>query len=61
MKCIDLHLHLDGGVVAIDLAGAEALFPTKDYKDLFARAKNTVCLSRSTPEKPTALKASNRN
>lgn len=29
----------DGGVVAIDLAGAEGLFPTKDYKDLFARAK----------------------
>ena len=29
----------DGGVVAIDLAGAEALFPTKDYRDLFARAK----------------------
>ena len=29
----------DGGVVAIDLAGAEALFPTKDYKELFARAK----------------------
>lgn len=29
----------DGGVVAIDLAGAEALFPTKDYGDLFARAK----------------------
>ena len=29
----------DGGVVAIDLAGAEALFPTEDYRDLFARAK----------------------
>ena len=29
----------DGGVVAIDLAGAEALYPTKDYEDLFARAK----------------------
>ena len=29
----------DGGVVAIDLAGAEALFPTKDYGDLFAKAK----------------------
>lgn len=29
----------DGGVVAIDLAGAEALFPTKDYSALFARAK----------------------
>ena len=28
----------DGGVVAIDLAGAEALFPTSDYKALFERA-----------------------
>ena len=28
----------DGGVVAIDLAGAEALFPTKNYRELFARA-----------------------
>ena len=29
------YLVKDGGVVAVDLAGAEALFPTKDYKDLF--------------------------
>ena len=29
----------DGGVVAIDLAGAEALFPTRDYAALFARAR----------------------
>lgn len=29
----------DGGVVAIDIAGAEALYPTANYKDLFARAK----------------------
>ena len=29
----------DDGVVAIDLAGAEALFPTKDYRNLFARAR----------------------
>ena len=29
----------DGGVVAIDLAGAEALFPTENYRKLFARAK----------------------
>ena len=29
----------DGGVVAIDLAGAEALFPTEDYEALFAKAK----------------------
>ena len=33
------YLTEDGGVVAIDLAGAEALFPTKDYRALFARAK----------------------
>ena len=29
----------DGGVVALDLAGAEALFPTENYKDLFAKAR----------------------
>ena len=29
----------DGGVVAIDLAGAEALFPTENYVELFAKAK----------------------
>lgn len=28
----------DGGVVAIDLAGAEALFPTSDYRELFKKA-----------------------
>ena len=33
------YLVKDGGVVAIDLAGAEALFPTNDYRDLFMRAK----------------------
>lgn len=33
------YLTEDGGVVAIDLAGAEALFPTKDYSALFLRAK----------------------
>ena len=33
------YLVKDGGVVAIDLAGAEALYPTKDYKSLFMRAK----------------------
>ena len=26
----------DGGVTAVDLAGAEALFPTEDYRELFA-------------------------
>ena len=29
----------DEGVVALDLAGAEALFPTRGYRELFARAK----------------------
>lgn len=29
----------DGGVVAMDLAGAEALFPTSKYRELFSRAK----------------------
>ena len=33
------YLVKDGGVVAIDLAGAEALFPTENYEDLFAKAK----------------------
>ena len=33
------YLVTDGGVVAIDLAGAEALFPTKNYRALFSRAK----------------------
>lgn len=30
---------LGRGVVALDLAGAEALFPTKDYRDVFALAR----------------------
>ena len=30
----------DGGVVALDLAGAEALFPTADYAGLFKKAKD---------------------
>ena len=29
----------DGGVTAVDLAGAEALFPTENYRDLFAMAR----------------------
>ena len=32
------YLVRDGGVVAIDLAGAEAVFPTSKYRDLFAKA-----------------------
>ena len=30
----------DGGVVAVDLAGAEALYPTENYRELFAKARN---------------------
>lgn len=30
----------DGGVVALDLAGAEALYPTENYRDLFTRARD---------------------
>ncbi len=33
------YLVADGGVVALDLAGAEALFVTAKYRDLFAKAK----------------------
>ena len=33
------YLVADGGVVAIDLAGAEALFPTENYRALFSRAR----------------------
>ena len=31
--------YMNWGVCAVDLAGAEALFPTEDYKDVFALAK----------------------
>lgn len=30
----------DGGVTALDLAGAEGLFPTEDYRELFAKARD---------------------
>lgn len=30
----------DGGVVAVDLAGAEALYPTENYRELFEKAKD---------------------
>lgn len=33
------YLVTDGGVVAVDLAGAEGLFPTKDYERLFLKAR----------------------
>lgn len=32
------YLVKDGGVVAIDLAGAESIYPTKKYRDIFALA-----------------------
>ena len=34
------YLVKDGGVVAVDLAGAEALYSTSDYKELFEKVKN---------------------
>ena len=33
------YLVKDGGVVALDLAGAEGIYPTKDYAGLFAEAR----------------------
>ena len=40
-KIIDLaHRYRNRNVVAIDLAGAEAIFKTKDFKDLFLYAKS---------------------
>ena len=42
METIELakkYLVEDGGVVAVDLAGAEALFPTDHYRGLFSKAK----------------------
>ncbi|MBQ7214951.1 MAG: adenosine deaminase [Synergistaceae bacterium] len=33
------YLVQDGGVVAVDLAGAEAIYPTENYRELFRRAK----------------------
>ena len=40
MEVIDLAKHFyRKGVCAVDLAGAEALYPTSDYKDLFTYAK----------------------
>jgi adenosine deaminase len=40
LKLASKYLVKDGGVTAVDLAGAEALFPTKNYRDLFARARD---------------------
>ncbi len=34
------YLTKDKGVVAIDLAGAEAVYPTEDYRYIFERARN---------------------
>ena len=35
------YLTRDGGIVALDLAGAESLYPTSDYRELFGRAKES--------------------
>ena len=39
VKLAKKYLVKDGGVVAIDIAGAEGLFPTKNYRDIFKKAK----------------------
>ena len=39
LRLAEKYLVPDGGVVALDLAGAEALFPTSKYRDLFLEAK----------------------
>lgn len=46
--------YLGKGVVALDLAGAEALFPTADFADLFAEARHFLFRSPSMPAKQTA-------
>lgn len=35
LRVAEKYLVQDGGVVAVDLAGAEALYPTRDYKAIF--------------------------
>ncbi len=40
MQLAKKYLNCEGGVAAMDLAGAEALFPTRDYRELFMLAKN---------------------
>ena len=39
LRLAEKYLVPDGGVVALDLAGAEALFPTERYVDIFQRAR----------------------
>ena len=39
LRLAQKYLVEDGGVVAVDLAGAEALFPTENYRELFKKAK----------------------
>ena len=42
METVELakkYLVEDGGVVALDIAGAEALYPTENYRELFAKAR----------------------
>ena len=39
LKLARKYLVKDGGVVALDLAGAEAQFETSNYKEIFAKAK----------------------
>ena len=40
VRLAEKYLVKTGGVVAIDLAGAEALFPTSDFQDIFSEVQN---------------------
>jgi adenosine deaminase len=40
LELANKYLVKDGGVVAVDLAGAEALYSTSDYKEIFEKVKN---------------------
>jgi len=39
LRLAEKYLTEDGGVVAVDLAGAEAQYPTENYRELFAAAR----------------------
>ena len=51
---------LGKGVCAVDLAGAEALYPTQEYQSLFAYAQSLGVPLLSTPGRPPARRASGR-
>ena len=45
--------HLDSGICATDLAGAESLFPTEMFADVFALAKKREWRVNANPELTT--------